>query len=278
MPELLTYTFMQNALAAGAVSGAMLSVLGLFVVLRRMVFLGAAIPQFAALGVSAGFLVGLDPLAGSLAGALAGVMLLGMDRERGRRSMAPDSRIGLFYAVCSALAILLLVPSPHADTHALTIISGEILGVSRLDVVLVALIMGVVAVVLVVFWNPLKLVSYDPEVAAASGFNVTLWNVLLFLMLGVAIAATMRISGAVVSFAYLVGPPLAMLAFSRRMPVIVLGCALIGAVGTVLGLVASFEWDLPGGPTIAAAVLLPALPPLAMSWVGALRSGFTRNR
>ncbi len=258
MPEFLGYEFMQRALVGGVLGGGALSFLGLYVVLRRLVFLGAALPQFSAFGIAGAALVELPPLLGAVVGAVLGVTFLPVLRMEGR--LPPDGVVGIGYALTSSLAILLLA---FADDHHFRpelLLAGDLLGISAADLWIVGGAVLATALLHLLCWRTFKLTSYDPELASALGYRVKVWDALLFLSLGIVLAVVMRISGAIVTFAYLVGPSSAALLLFRRFSLIIPVTIVLGAMGTVAGLWASFTFDLPGGPTVAAAVVLPVVP------------------
>lgn len=254
----LTYTFMQRALIGGILGGSVLSFIGLFIVLRKGVFLGAALPQFAAFGIAAAGLAHLPPLVGALGGAIIGVSLLPLLGTRSR--IPPDGVVGVGYASASALAIIFLaLPGAHPG-GAEHILAGDILGITAADIWIVSSISLLAALVHFIFWRNFKLVSYDREMATALGYNTRFWDGLLFLSLGIVLAAVMRITGSIVTFSYLVGPAAAGLLLSHRFKIIIPLVLIISSAGTFIGLWVSFVFDLPGGPTVAAVVLFPLLP------------------
>lgn len=256
--EIYSIPFMRDALLAGVLAGAVLGYLGLFVILRRIVFLGAALPHLAALGVAGAALAGASPLAGAVVGALVGASLLSFAPARGR--VPPDGVIGLVYAIATAGAILLLAGSAAGETHILQILSGDILGTSAAEVRWMLGLFSGIALAHALLWKEFLLVSYDPEAAATMSFRLRLWDGILFLTLGAAVAFTLRVMGAVVTFAFLVGPAAAALLLFRRFAVIVPLAAGLGAAAAAAGLTLSFLYDLPAGPTIAACAVAPALP------------------
>lgn len=250
--------FMRDALLAACLAGATLGYLGVFIVLRRTVFLGAALPQLAALGVAIALVVGFAPVAGALAGALLGPALLSLLPSRSR--VPPDGAVGVAFALASSVAILLLARSAQGETHMLQILSGDILGSTTEEITWMAAVFGAAALVHVACWKEFVYVSYDSEMAATLGLRVRFWDGLLFLTIGACVALALRVSGAIVSFAFLVGPAAAALLFSRKLPAIVLFAVLFGVLSAAAGLTLSFQYDLPSGPMIAACALAPILP------------------
>jgi ABC-type Mn2+/Zn2+ transport system permease subunit len=250
--------FMRDALLAALLAGSTLAYLGIFIVLRRTVFLGAALPQLAALGVAVALVGGFAPVAGALLGALLGPALLSLISTRSR--VPPDGVIGIGFAFATSLAILLLAGSAQGESHVLQILSGDILGSTPEEIAIMASVFGMAALVHVACWKEFVYVSYDPEMAATLGLRVRIWDGLLFITIGACVALALRVSGAVVSFAFLVGPASGALLLSRRLPVIVPLAIFLGAIAAAAGLTMSFMYELPSGPTIAACAIFPVLP------------------
>ena len=256
--EIYSLPFMQYALGAACLSGAVLGYLGLFIVLRRVVFLGAALPQLAALGVAGAIMVEMPAMGGAVAGAILGVMLLSFAPSKGR--IPPDGTVGFAYASAAAVAILLLAASAEGESHVMQILSGDILGTSTDEIFWMAGIYGLVVLIHFASWKEFLLVSYDPEMAATLGYRVRFWDGLLFLTLGATVALAMRVSGAVVSFALLIGPAATALLLSRRFLFIIPVAVGVGGLSGATGLTLSFYYELPSGPMIAACAVAPVFP------------------
>lgn len=246
--------FMRDALAAGAISGALLGYLGIWLILRRQVFLGAALPQFAAAGVVVGAALGAPPLPAALLGVFAGIAATSTAGRRAR--LEKETLTGIGFAFASA-AIFIVAAAFVPEMHSLGILSGDILGAHAAEI---RLLLGIAAAILLVHlaaWKEFVLVSYDREFARTMGYRVIIWEAAILATIGAGVAASLSTSGAVLSFAALVGPAAAALLLARRLRGAVILAILFGAVGAALGLTLSFMHELPSGPTMAAAMLLP---------------------
>ncbi len=252
------FEFMQHALLVGIFGGGMLAFLGIFVHLRRIVFLGAALPQITALGIAIAVFANLPPLAGAILGGLSGILLLSFSGKPGH--LPTEGWVGIAYASGGSLAIVVLALSPHPDAGALRFFTGDILGTSRNEALFAVAIAIAAAVVFRLFWSKFLMSSFDPMMSATLGIRVRIWNALLFLCLGIGLAAVMSSAGSMLAFGMLIGPPAAALMLFRGFPGVVLCTLLLGAGSAFLGLTAAFWFDLPGGPAMATAALLPVLP------------------
>lgn len=243
-------SFMQTALVASLIVGAVCAYLGVHVVLRRIVFVGAALAQVSSAGVGLAMCTGKDPSLVSLLLTLGGVAAFSV-KSKDRRT-TQESIIGIGYAVASALAVLFVAKSAQGEAHLLDVLSGNILTVTPAEVWWMAGV-GLAAVTAHSLLSKQFLFSaFDPETAQASGIRAGWWDLLFFLILGVIISLAIRLAGTLLVFAFLVMPAVTGLLLSQRLGrvyAIAVGAASIATVG---GLYASVTIDLPSGPAIVA--------------------------
>jgi ABC-type Mn2+/Zn2+ transport system permease subunit len=256
---------LRNSLYAGVVVGLVSPLIGVYFILRRMIFLGVALPQISSAGIALAFFLhalGVHflphqteehwmALVGSLALTAAALLVLAVLERRGGST---EGRIGIAYVVASAVSILLVAASPHGEAHVLSLLKGEIVAVSDQSLRLLLIGYGVVALGLVACRRELLLVSYDRDMATALGRRATLWDVVLFALIGVTIALGVMTVGPLVVLASLMIPPLAALRVVRGMARISAVAALTGVVATLVGFVVSYRYDLPLGATDAVVV------------------------
>lgn len=242
------------------------SVLGVYVVLRRIVFVGAALAQLSSAGIglavfltSAGLGVGVltDELTISLAVTMAGVAYFGY-RARLQRIPA-DAGLGVAFVVAGGASVLLVARSATADMHDL-FFGGDILLISTDQIGVLLLAVTAVLVVHALFYKQFLFVSYDPEMAQTLGYRVVGWDLLLYVTFGVVITLAMPSVGVLLVFSYLVLPGVTGLLLGRSMGGVFAGSVLTGTLGTALGFVASLAFDLPSGASIIVAMgMLAAL-------------------
>lgn len=261
--------------------GLVCAYLGLFTVLRRIVFTGVALAQLAAAGVAAAFFAApLLPEAwagaaarhgatvGSLGAAIGGA--LGLELGRGsERQLAPDARVGLAYAASSALAVLFVWRSPHGLAELRNILAGEVLLARQEERASLYLGLAAIALVHAVYRQRFWLVSFDPELARALGLPARRLTLLLTATLAAAVALALKAGGLLLVFAFLLAPALSGLALGRRLGEAT-RLALAAACGASLaGFLTAVAADLPVAPTIACALLVQ----LALAWAAARRPG-----
>ena len=244
------------------------SYLGLFCVLRRIVFTGVALAQLAAAGVAAAFWLGADgkvgPTIGSLGATLGGALALEL---RPRRSSVPsDALVGLFYSAASALAILLVWRSAHGLAELRNILAGDVLLSREGELLSLWIGLAAVAAVHAAFRRPFLLVSFDPEFARSLRLPERAYQVLLMATLAVAVALSLRAAGLLLVFAFLVLPPVAGLALGKRLSESTWIALATSLGGSFAGFLVAILDNLPVAPTIACAMLVL----LGLAWLGTL--------
>ncbi len=234
------------------------SVLGVYVVLRRIVFVGAALAQLSSAGIALalwlsgqGILLWLanQPIALALVLTLSGVLFFGFGSGRGR--IPPDATIGVTYAVAAAAGILLIAKASHGEAHDI-FLQGNILGITRTDTLVLLAVAIPVLVAHAVFYKEFLFVSFDRETARTLGFNVGFWNLFLYLTLGLVIAFAMQFAGVMLVFNFLVLPAVTGLLVSRSMGGTFVWSIVSALIAAVAGFSLSVPLDLPSGPSIIA--------------------------
>ena len=248
----------RDALLGALVIATTCSILGVYVVLRRIVFVGAALAQISSAGVAlALWLAGIawaqnvadHPTALALAVTLAGVLFLGLEAER---AIVPkDAAIGIAYAMAGALGILLVAKATVGEAHDI-FLQGSILGITPGDIgVLVAAAVPVL-ILQIGFSRQVLYTSFDPETARTLGYRVRFWDLAFYLTLGLAISAAMQFAGVLLVFSYLVLPAVTALLLARTMPGAIGLSVAAAIVATIVGFALSVTYDLPTAPAIAA--------------------------
>jgi ABC-type Mn2+/Zn2+ transport system permease subunit len=234
------------------------AVLGVYIVYRRIVFVAAALAQLSSAGLAlalfasgAGVHLGAlsNEVAFSFAATLAGVVFFAFDGQRHR--VPPDARLGLAYVVAGAAAVLLIAKTPGGDAHAL-LVQGNILGITRTEMLLQAGVVGTVLVIHRLFHKELVFVSFDDEMAATLGYRRRRWNLLLYLTFGAIIAVAIHSASVLLVFSYLVLPAVTGALLGRRLAGVFAWSIASSLLATILGFAASIPFDLPTGPAIVA--------------------------
>jgi ABC-type Mn2+/Zn2+ transport system permease subunit len=246
--DILTEEFILYALAASVMIGSLCAFLGIFVVLKRIVFLGVTLAEVSALGVAAGLIIGINPVISALALTVGAVILFWLPYRSS--SISREGLIGFTYVFAAALAVILIAKNPMAESKGLDLISGNLLYVEPSDLAVTAILVISVAVLYMLMYRNFLYVSFDAETASASGLNAPLFDFLIYLSIGVAVGVTMKVAGILFVFGNLVVPPLAGMLLFRRMPHIIAASVLFSIVSSAAGIMLSIILDWPTAPSI----------------------------
>jgi len=171
---------------------------------------------------------------------------LAMLERRGREKV--ELRIGTTYAVAAAATILFLAKDPHGDAQMVNLLKGDILATTSTSLTWMMWILGTVGVALFAFRKELLLVSFDRDLAVVFGKHATLWDVVLYLLIGVVISLGVMTAGPMATFGFLILPPATVRLFTRRMVSFSLASAALGGATAFGGFYCAYRFDLPLGP------------------------------
>ncbi|MCY3734662.1 MAG: metal ABC transporter permease [Chloroflexi bacterium] len=256
-----SFEFMQRALLAGIVVSIAAGMVGVFVVLRGLAFLGDAVAHTQLAGAAVALVVGGGAVLITLGAGVAAVLTaFGVALLTIRGRLREDTAIGIMFAGFFALGVLLISRQRTFAIDLGSLLVGHILGASWTDLIVMAVLTIVVALLVLAFLPELRFSAYDPEVAAVSGVPVTLMHVGLLVLIALATVVAFRLVGVILAVAMLVTPAAAAVLLTRRLSMMMLMAILVGVISTVLGLYASFHLDLAAGPSIVlTAVVLMVL-------------------
>lgn len=244
----LEFPFMQRAFLAAGFASVVCALVGTFVVLKGLAFMGDAVAHSSLAGMSVAYFLGGNIFWGALGWAVPASLLITFISRKANLRL--DASIGIIFASGFALGIILMsrVTGYAADLFGL--LFGNILGISWAEVALIGGIAAAVSLVIAAFYKELLFTSYDATMSAASGIPVRLMQYLLPVLVGVTTVASLKAVGIVLVLALLVTPAATAMLLARRMPSIMAYSVAVGLIATVLGLYLSFYADLPSGPSI----------------------------
>ncbi|MBI3620988.1 MAG: metal ABC transporter permease [Nitrospirae bacterium] len=248
MTDLLTYGFMQRALAASVMIGTLCAVVGVFVVLRGLAFVGAGTAHSAFAGVTLGYLVGINPMAMALVFGLGTIWIVQALNERSRTAF--DVSVGIFYAASMALAIVFIGLMRTYNSEVYGYLFGSILSVTPSELWTIGLLSAVALTCLALFFKEFHFIAFDQEMAAASGIPATRLFFLLLNLVGLTIVIALKAVGALLVFALLIIPAAAAYQLASRLWTMILWAVGVGLTSTIGGLLLSYAFDLPSGATI----------------------------
>ena len=263
--EPMQYGFMQRALLVSALAATACGVVGTFVVLRGMAFLGDAIAHSALTGMAVAFLFGANIFLGALLWAVPAS--LGISFVSRRAGIRLDAVIGVLFAGGFAFGIILINVSENYAGDLLSILFGNVLGASWMDVLSVGLLAGSVILVVWLLYKELVFTTYDSAVAEASGLPVRFLEYLLPLLVALTTVAALKTVGNVMVMSLLVVPAVTGSLLARRLSTMMTATVGVAIAAIVIGLYLSFHLNLPTGP----AIVIVSVALLAITVIGSPR-------
>ncbi len=251
--ELLTEAFepafMQRAVIGSLIAVVATSLVGTWVVLRGLAFLGDALAHGVIPGIAMAVRWGFSPILGALAAALvmSGLVTL----VSSRTAVREDTGIGLLFVGMLSLGIIIVSRAQSFATEVTSLLFGDVLGITADDIRGQAVAMVLVLAVTVVFYRPLLALTFNRDKAFTLGMRPALAQAMLLGILAVSIVASFQAIGTLLVFGLIVGPPATASLMVRRVPSIMVVSMLLGSVAVVAGLLISFHHGTAGGATIA---------------------------
>jgi ABC-type Mn2+/Zn2+ transport system permease subunit len=241
--------FMTRALAGGLLVSLSCAVVGTFVVLRGLAFIGDALSHGVLPGVAVALLLGLPGMVGAAAGSLA--MILGIGYITRRSSLSSDTAIGLLFVGMLALGVVIVSRSRSFSGDLVHILFGEVFGISWIDVAGQAGAAIAVSAVAIVCRRPFLLLSFSPEQADVSGFPSKRYHSIMLLMIALTVIVSFRTVGTLLVFGLLIAPAASAALYAKKIRSMMALAWAFGALSTYAGLLASYHLNIAGGASIA---------------------------
>jgi ABC-type Mn2+/Zn2+ transport system permease subunit len=249
LTEPLSYDFMQRALAAGLLAVLTTSVVGTWVVLRRLAFMGDALAHGVLPGIAVAFLLGLNLALGAAVAAAVMVAAIALVHRTSR--LSEDTAIGLLFVGMLALGVVIISRSGSFAVDLVAILFGDVLGTTGSDLVLQAVAAAVAVVGAVVFYRPLMALSFNEQKAATLGMWPGAAHLVMMSLITLAVVASFQAVGALLVFGLLVAPPATAVLVARRVPTVMATAVLLGSIEVVGGLLISYHFDTAAGATMS---------------------------
>lgn len=240
--------FMQRALFGGSLVAIACAIVGTFVVLRGLAFIGDALAHGVLPGVAVAMLLGVPVLLGAAVGAAT--MIGGVSLVRSRSRLSNDSAVGLLFIGLLSLGVVIVSASDSLSGRLESILFGEFLGVDTVDIVTAAVMVVVVAVIGVVAARPFVLSCFDPELTKVMGYNATFYEALLLVMVAATVVVSFQTVGTLLVFGLLLAPAGVGALVARRVSVMIAVASATGVLSTYLGLLASYHFGWAAGASV----------------------------
>lgn len=248
----LSYAFMQRGLAAALMVGVLCAVIGCYVVLRSMAFLGDAIAHSILPGIAVAYIAGINLTIGALVAAIFVALGVGVFSKRG--TIKEDTAIGILFSAALAAGVALISSIRSYAVDLSHILFGNILGVGPLDLTITAVVGVLVLLCVFGLFRPFMVVSFDPILAATLRMPVNLLRNLMLVLIALTIVVSIQTVGVGLAAAMLVTPAATAYLLTRRLSTMMVISGLIGALASFVGLYISYYANIASGAAIVLTV------------------------
>jgi len=242
------YSFFNNGLAVATLAGALCGLLGVFVVLRGMSYIGHGLSHAVFGGAAASAVVGINYFVGAGIWAVVSGVLIG--RIARRRIIGADAAIGVVTTASFAIGLALLNRYGQAKKSIEAVLFGSVLGVERADIWAVSIVAVLVAIFIVTFYRRLLFATFDPDVAQVTGVKVAWVEAMVMMMLSLTILVTMRVIGTLLISALLVIPAATSRMLTNSFARMLWISPVLGAVAGFIGMNAAYHLDTSASATV----------------------------
>jgi ABC-type Mn2+/Zn2+ transport system permease subunit len=241
-------TFMVNALVAGILVSIACGVIGTFIVLRGLAFIGDALAHGVLPGIALALLLGFPGILGATIGAV--IMIGGISLITRRTRLTSDTAIGLLFVGMLALGVVIVSRSSSFSGDLVRVLFGEILGInpSALMVQLAATV--IILITVTICSRPFLLLCFSPEQAQVAGFSASLYHNIMLALIALTVITSFQTVGTLLVFGMLLAPAGAGALIARRVQTMMVWAAVFGSISVYLGLLASYHFNLAAGASI----------------------------
>lgn len=246
--EIFGYQFMQNAIISALLGGVACSVIGVFVVLMHMPFIGVAMSHAAFAGALLGLWLGFEPLIGALVMSLLAAAVVGPLADRGE--LSPETSLGVIFSLMLGIAFLFMGLIPYARSSAMELLWGSILTNTRMDIIILAVVAVVTVGLVILFYKEIKATIFNRNMALAVGLPATIILYGVLFLTGATVTASLRSIGGLLVFSLILNPAAAAYQLTYNMKLMFVLAAVFGVISGWMGLLFSYLFDIPSGATI----------------------------
>ena len=244
----LTYEFMQRGLLASVIVGVLCAIMGTYVVLRGMAFLGDAMAHAILPGIAIAYLLNGNLMVGALVAAVIIALSIGYFSKQG--AIKEDTAIGILFAAALALGVALISTIQTYAVDLSHILFGNVLGVSSTDLWLTAGLGLLILLTVILLYKPFLIISFDPVLAATLRLPAELLRNLMLVLLALTVVVSLQTVGVGLAAAMLVTPAATAYLLTRRLAPMMIVSAILGALSSIIGLYVSYYFNIVSGSAI----------------------------
>lgn len=252
--ELFEYDYLLRSVLAAILGSVTAGIAGTYIVSRRLVFLSGGITHASFGGIGLGYFLGLNPVIGAALFGMASAA--GIEYLSGRQEVKEDSAIGFLWAFGMALGIIFIYLTPGYTPDLMSYLFGSILTITNSDLIALAILSVVLIIFFLFYYRTILYISFDEGFARTFSRRVTFFKYLLIVLVSLVIVMNIRIAGVVLVLSLLTIPPNIAILFTGSYYKMIIVSVVIGLVGTLMGLAASWYLDIPTGATVIFTLVL----------------------
>jgi manganese/iron transport system permease protein len=242
------YQFMQHAILAAFLGGIACGIIGVFVVLLHMPFIGVAMSHAAFAGALLGLWLGFNPVLGAFIFCLGAAAVIGPLADRGQ--LSPETSLGVIFSLMLGIAFLFIGILPNTRSAALDLLWGSILANTGNDIIVLGVVAALVVVIVLVFYKEIQATIFQRDIARAVGIPSTLIFYGILFLTGSTITASFSSIGGLLIFSLILNPAAAAYQLTYNMKWMFILSAVFGVLSSWIGLLFSYVFDIPSGATI----------------------------
>lgn len=247
--DILRYDYLANALLAAILAGITCGIVGTYIVSRRMVFLCGGITHASFGGLGIAFYLGLNPILGASIFAILSALGIEWASDRGR--MREDSAIGIIWSIGMAIGALFMSITPgYTSGDLASYMFGSIITVTQQDIILLAIITTLCVMGAIFFSRPIMYIAFDRSFSTSQGIATQLISYAMSMVVAITIVLAIRIMGIVLLLSLFTIPVVVANSFTKSYTAITFWASTIGVLGAVVGLIVSYNWEVPPGVSI----------------------------
>lgn len=248
MFEVFTYQFFQNALIAATLASIVCGIIGVIIVERKMVMISGGIAHTAYGGVGLGYFMGFPPILGACLFAILSAFGIGAAKRKGK--VQTDILIALFWSLGMALGIAFINLVPGYPPDISTYLFGNILSVTRFDLIIMAILTAIVLAVIVILYQDWKIFLFDAQFAEIRGIKVKFLEYLLLILIALSVVTLIRVAGIMLVIALLTAPAACACLISKKLKTRIILAILFGIIFCFSGIFLSYAINLASGAAI----------------------------
>ena len=249
LTEPFELAFQQRALIAGSLAAIALALVGTWVVIRGMSFLGDALVHGVVPGIALAILLDFNVMVGAVLAAL--VMLAGINLVHRQTTFSEDTGIGLLFVGMLGVGVILISRTPSYSGNLTAILFGDVLGVTIGDIWILVVVVAIILMVSTLLYRHFLVLAFNEQKAELFGFRPRIAHAALLGLITLGIVGSFQTVGTLLVLGLLVGPPATAALIVHRVPIMMVTAAVIGVMSVSAGLVISYHFDTAGSATMA---------------------------